>query len=163
MTRRQSGLAWVISIAVACAACAGGDGGTGGQGVDAPSGDAPWVDSSTELRGDAAPDTIATDFSAPGPYQVGITELDLYDEVREREVRTMVWYPALPDGQERITYLLFVEGGAYVDAPPDLSAAPYPRTWTQPGPHATRGHPIYQRLPSGWTHASPARFSGRRI
>ena len=79
-----------------------------------------------EIRADVAPDSVATDFGAPGPYQVGITELDLFDEARDREVRTMVWYPALPDGQERITYLLFVEGGAFVDAPADMGAAPYP-------------------------------------
>ena len=75
-------------------------------------------------QGDVAPDLWNP--TAPGPFPVGVTELHLHDPVRDREVRTVVWYPAAPDGQETAVYLLFVEGTAFVDAPADLSAAPYP-------------------------------------
>lgn len=126
MTMRWSRLAWALSLALACTACGSGRGGSTESGTDTHAADARVEEALVEVRGDAPPDTSAPDFGMLGPYQVGIVELDLYDDLREREVRTLVWYPALPDGQVRITYLLFVEGGAFIDAPADLSDAPYP-------------------------------------
>ena len=126
MTMRCSRLAGVLFFVLTSTACGSDGGDPNGAGGDAPADDTWSEEVSVEVRGDLFPDTSGSDFGSPGPYQVGIVELDLYDSLREREVRTLVWYPALPDGQKRITYLLFVEGAAFIDAPADLSAAPYP-------------------------------------
>jgi predicted dienelactone hydrolase len=55
-----------------------------------------------------------------GPHAVGMRMLKLVDESRDdREIRLTIWYPALPQ--------VDAQGLAIPrDAPPDMSAAPYP-------------------------------------
>jgi predicted dienelactone hydrolase len=81
-----------------------------------------------EAQGDAAaPPALPHDPGAWGPHEVGLIELPLFDEARQREVRTVVWYPALPQpAAEPVTYLYFVEGRAVAGAPLDPAGAPYP-------------------------------------
>lgn len=43
---------------------------------------------------EAGTTSAAPDPSRPGPYPVGVTRIELYDEARDRTLLTEVWYPA---------------------------------------------------------------------
>ena len=78
---------------------------------------------------DIEPETTGppqVDPAAWGPHQVGTTSFQWFDLERLRLVPTTVWYPAIPMGQPKATYLVIIPGNAYTNAPQDASAAPYP-------------------------------------
>jgi predicted dienelactone hydrolase len=62
-----------------------------------------------------------------GPYEVGLRQMEFYDESRGRKLPTAVWYPAvLPIDGVPVKYLGILEGQAVADAPPLVRDAPYP-------------------------------------
>ena len=78
---------------------------------------------------DIEPETTAPTQADPatwGPHQVGTTSFQWFDFERLRLVPTTVWYPAIPMGQPKATYLVVIPGNAYTNAPQDASGAPYP-------------------------------------
>jgi len=106
--------------------------GTGGSAGAVDGSDVPGAEAAVEIADvptDAdAPDAVVLppDPGAWGPHEVGTTVLELFDEARQRKVRTVVWYPAKAVDGPPVKYLLFVTGRAHTDAPADLSGAPYP-------------------------------------
>ena len=79
-----------------------------------------------EVEEDTGKITPTFDPSFWGPYQVGTRSYSWYDTVRARNVPVTVWYPALPQGEEKATYLLVIKGDAYQQPAADKSGAPYP-------------------------------------
>ncbi|MBM4372248.1 MAG: dienelactone hydrolase family protein [Deltaproteobacteria bacterium] len=90
-------------------------------------------DSATDPPGETSQDT-SPDGAAPaqadpalwGPHEVGMTSFQWFDLDRLRLVPTTVWYPAIPMGQPRASYLVILQGKAYANAPRDPTGAPYP-------------------------------------
>jgi predicted dienelactone hydrolase len=66
------------------------------------------------------------DPSAWGPHEVGTTSFQWLDIARLRMVPVTVWYPAIPMGQPRASYLVIIPGKAYTNAPADKENGPYP-------------------------------------
>ena len=116
---------WWTALALLCGLIGGCGASSGGADTAAS---AEVVDAVGEAQADtAAPPALPHDPGAWGPHEVGLLELALFDEARQREVRTVVWYPALPQPSDvPVTYLYFVEGRAVADAPLDAAGAPYP-------------------------------------
>ncbi|MFH1531633.1 MAG: hypothetical protein ABIK09_12980 [Pseudomonadota bacterium] len=91
--------------------------------------DTPPETADTVTAQDTAPEIMGptqADPAAWGPHQVGTTSFQWFDFERLRLVPTTVWYPAIPMGQPKATYLVVIPGSAYVNAPQDASGAPYP-------------------------------------
>ncbi|MCB9729276.1 MAG: alpha/beta hydrolase [Deltaproteobacteria bacterium] len=126
--RRRAGapLAALLMLAVGC------------RGDDDPGAALPGQDAAGAT--DAAPNADAADaadaeatpgpppaWTERGPFTVGVRELDLHDAPRDRDVPTLVWYPALDGGEPAAEYLLgLVLGEALEDAAPDEAAGPWP-------------------------------------
>ncbi|MDG2307129.1 MAG: hypothetical protein P8R42_21270 [Candidatus Binatia bacterium] len=66
--------------------------------VVAGCGDSATTGSSSSPGG--AP-VAAADPAQPGPYPVGVTRIELYDEARDRVVLTEIWYPAAESARDQ--------------------------------------------------------------
>ncbi|RME03993.1 MAG: hypothetical protein D6812_04730 [Deltaproteobacteria bacterium] len=87
----------------------------------------------------------ASDPRMAGPYDVGVTTIEIIDEAREgRRLVTEIWYPADLEGKppgEYYAHLLW--GNALRDAKPDPSGGPYPLIVFSHGSNAIRLQSVF--------------------
>jgi predicted dienelactone hydrolase len=132
MTRR-----WPVLCGLLLAGCGGGD-------------DAPPAD---EQPPELLPAREATAPAEPGPYQVGVTTMEV-DDGTGRILPVEIWYPAVPDADAPVEIYKLVVGalvvtedpsklGAVRDAPLDLRGAPHPTVVFSHGFGATRLQSLY--------------------
>ncbi len=80
-----------------------------------------------------------------GPYDVGVTTIEIIDETRDgRRLLTEIWYPADLEGEkpgEYYAHLLW--GNALRDAKPDPSGGPYPLIVFSHGSNAIRLQSVF--------------------
>ena len=87
----------------------------------------------------------ADDPRVAGPYEVGVTTIEVIDESREgRRLLTEIWYPADLEGKKPGEYYYhLLWGDAVRDAKPDPSGGPYPVILFSHGSGAIRVQSVF--------------------
>jgi predicted dienelactone hydrolase len=123
----------IAALLLLTAACEDADeGGAGGDASDVATGEDAGVDAEVDTGRPIPQDPVEFPPDGPGRYAAGVREFDWRDmergnEIFGRNLASLVWYPAVePQGGERRTHFIFLEGAAWDEPDPDRTGAPYP-------------------------------------